>query len=159
MRFHNPTKHEQKFSIGKHSYVVPPGANVDIPDNLAYVVKHRDMALVEGSAPDTAAPVAKPVEALPGRALVLLASSRVSPQTAERWKALYARAGSAERARLIEQLEALAEGRGSLDRPSRDEDGDAIDNDGAPGASTAEDDVEAQVGAAAAAVGKGRRKG
>lgn len=157
MRFHNPTKHEQKFSIGKHSYVVPAGANVDIPDNLAYVVKHRSMALVEGPAPDPAAPVAKPVEALPGRALVLLASPRISPQTAERWKALYARAGAAERARLVEQLEALAEGRGSLDRPAREEDGDAVDDDGPQ--SAAEEDVDAQVGAAAAAVGKGRKKG
>lgn len=155
MRFHNATKHEQKFTIGKHDYVVRPGHNVDIDDRLAYVVKARGMVLTEGPATDPDAPVARPVEALPGRVNVLLASPRISPESAEHWRRLYARASTGDRARLIAELEAVAEGRGALDRSERDEDADASD---AP-ASNAEDDVDAQVGAAAAAVGKGRRKG
>lgn len=153
MRFHNATKHEQKFTVGKHEYVVPCGYNVDIPDNLAYVVKSRGMALVEGSAKDPEAPVARATEDLPGRAKVLLASPRISREAAEQWKTLYAHASNTERARLLGHLEAVAEGRGAIDVSGRGDEDDEEPQD-APDTS-----VDAQLDGAAAAVGKGRKKG
>lgn len=51
MLFHNPAERALRFTIADRSYDVPPGAEVEIPDALAYVVKGRGMALAEGPAP------------------------------------------------------------------------------------------------------------
>ena len=49
--FHNPTVGVQRFDIAGVRYVVPPSADVDIPDRVAYVVTMRHMVLVPGPSP------------------------------------------------------------------------------------------------------------
>lgn len=157
MRFHNPTDKPQRFTIGTRTYDVPKGANVDLPDHLAYVVKSRGMVLREGPAPEADAPTAAVAEALPPRAEVLLASPRLSPRQRESFRSSYALAGNTVRARMIEELEAIAEGKGVLGGRRGGEDDDLVDGqpEGAP--DDAEASVDAQIDGAVAAVGKSRK--
>lgn len=62
-RFSNPTERPLRFELGAMRYELAPGEACDIPDELAYVVARRGMALVP--APDDAAPVRQPVAATP----------------------------------------------------------------------------------------------
>lgn len=45
-RFGNPTDVVQRFVVGDLRYEVQPGGTCDLPDELAYVVARRGMALV-----------------------------------------------------------------------------------------------------------------
>lgn len=159
MRFHNPTDRHQRFILGTRTYDVPKGANVDLPDHLTYVVKARGMVLREGPAPEADAPVAVVAEALPPRAEVLLTSPRLSARQRESFRAAYLRAQTSERARMIEELEAVAEGKGVPGGRRNAEDDDLVDGqpEGAP--DDADVSVDAQLDDAAKAVGKGRKKG
>ncbi|HEU4615553.1 MAG TPA: hypothetical protein VFS15_25840 [Kofleriaceae bacterium] len=51
MLFHNASDHELRFRIASLDYVVPVGAECDIPGPLAWVVKSRGLRLTEGKAP------------------------------------------------------------------------------------------------------------
>ena len=145
MLFHNASKLEQKFSVGNRAYAVAPGANVEIPDNLAYVVKARGMVLVEGPSPVEGAPVVSGVEALHPRAEVLLASPRLNDRLRASFRAEYARANNARRAQLVEQLEGIAEGKGAASVEEADEPAEEAD------------ETSAQLDDAVQRVGRGRR--
>lgn len=157
MRFHNPTDKHQRFTLGTRTYDVPKGANVDLPDHLTYVVKSRGMVLREGPAPEADAPVAAVAEALPPRAEVLLASPRLSPRQRESFRSTYALAGKTDRARMIEELEGIAEGKGVLGGRRGGEDDDLVDGQPQGAPDDADASVDAQLDGAAAVVGKGRR--
>lgn len=157
MRFHNPSKIEQRFTVGPRTYVVPSGASVEIPDNLAYVVKARSMVLAEGPSPVDGAPVVGGAESLPDRVEVLLESPRLSPPQRADFRRTYLAASKVRRAQLVEELEAFAEGRGTPGVRRAAEDDDLVD--GAPQGGSDDDaaGVDAQLDAAVTVVGKGRK--
>lgn len=83
MLFHNPNPDPQKFQLGERVYDVPPGADVNIPARMAYVVWTRPLALKPGKNPNPPKAVAPAVvaPALPAEVERLCSSSNVDERT------------------------------------------------------------------------------
>lgn len=167
MKFHNPTKNLQRFEIGKRAYTVPAGAEVDIPDGLAYVVRSRGMALEPGPAPAVEGqPVVEAVvvEAIPDSVEMLLTSKFIFAEEREAIRAAYRQSRGEDRVALVQRLTLRAQGRGTGEDPDEGEpEHSAVDVTGAAddeGAGDADaSDVTAQINAAAAGVRARRSRG
>jgi hypothetical protein len=67
MTHHNATQEPLSFDIRGVQYDVPPSGNVDIPEDLVYVVRARGLRLVKGASPSKDAPLAKVIKLRPVR--------------------------------------------------------------------------------------------
>lgn len=153
-KFHNPTDIPQRFEIGARTYHVPAGANVEIPEQFAYIVPLRSMKLREGESPKEKAPSATVVETLPSEMEQLLTSPRVTAEMAADFRAEWRRASARRRGEMAREIERVAGGFGAP-RASASASADDADDAATDGG---EADVDAQLDDAVKVIGKGRRR-
>lgn len=154
MKFHNPTPRTQRFEINKRQYNVPPGAEVEIPDQFVYLVRSRGMVLEQGPAPvvdGQAAPVAEVLEVIPESVEMLLSSKFILPEERDPIRAAYRASRGDDRTQLVARLALQAQGRGAGEdpdeHPAEPAGGAGDDADGGDADTT---DAMAQINAAAA---------
>lgn len=120
MKFHNPTDRTQRFEIGRNSYIVPPAGEVEIPEQFAYVIRHRNMTLRPGPAPaiEGVAPTAASVlEAIPEGVELLLASPHILAEQREDLRRRYRASRGTARQLFVTNLQLLSQGRRAGDDP------------------------------------------